>query len=155
MTGIRASRPDEVERLFEIWQAAVAATHDFVAPEDLELFARIVRDEYLPNAAFWVVTDEADRALGFLGLSGSKVDSLFIYPAHGGRGLGTALMDHAGTLASDLSVDVNEQNAAAVAFYRRLGFHQVGRSPLDDTGRPYPILHLRLGAGFQLTQSLG
>ena len=124
--------------------APVAATHDFVAPEDLELFARIVREEYLPNAAIWVVTDEADRAVGFLGLSGSKVDSLFIDPNHGGRGLGTTLMDHARASASDLSVDVNEQNAAAVAFYRRLGFRQVGRSPLDDTGRPYPLLHLRL-----------
>ncbi len=142
MTGIRASGPDEVERLFEIWQAAVAATHDFVAPEDLELFARIVREEYLPNAAFWVITDEADRALGFLGLSGSKVDSLFIDPDHCRRGLGTALMDHARTLASDLSVDVNEQNAAAVAFYRRLDFREVGRSPLDDASRPYPLLHM-------------
>jgi putative acetyltransferase len=37
---------------------------------------------------------------------------------------------------------VNEQNEGACAFYRKLGFRQVGRSELDDSGRPFPILHL-------------
>jgi putative acetyltransferase len=38
---------------------------------------------------------------------------------------------------------VNEQNAAALGFYEALGFEVVARSPLDDTGRPYPLLHMR------------
>ena len=147
MTRIRASRPDEVDRLFEIWQAATAATHDFVDPDDKSLIARIVREEYLPNAELWIVADERDRPVGFMGMSGSKVDSLFIDPDHAGRGLGTAMMDHARTLASALSVDVNAHNEGAVSFYRRLGFRQVGRSPTDDSGRPYPLLHLRLEGG--------
>ena len=144
MIRIRASRPDETGRLFEIWQAAVAATHDFLAPDHLEMITGIVREQYLPNAEFWVATDEADRPLGFIGMSGANVDSLFIDPEYQGRGIGRALMDHARALTPALSVDVNEQNAAAVAFYRRLGFRQVGRSPLDDSGLPYPLLHLRL-----------
>ena len=41
-------------------------------------------------------------------------------------------------------VDVNEQNPQALGFYRHLGFEQVGRSPLDGQGRPFPLLHLRL-----------
>ena len=143
---IRASRPEEAARLFEIWQAAVAVTHSFVAPDDLRLFARIVREEYLPNAGFWVAVDEQDRPLGFMGMSGTNVDSLFVDPEHIGRGLGRALMDHARTIAPGLSVDVNEQNEAAVGFYRRLGFRLVGRSEVDDNGRPYPILHFRLEA---------
>jgi putative acetyltransferase len=43
----------------------------------------------------------------------------------------------------DLTVDVNEQNPAARGFYEALGFVVVGRSPLDDGGRPFPILHMR------------
>jgi putative acetyltransferase len=31
-----------------------------------------------------------------------------------------------------------------VGFYERLGFKRIGRSPLDDAGRPYPLLHLAL-----------
>ena len=38
---------------------------------------------------------------------------------------------------------MNEQNVAARGFYEALGFAVVGRSPMDDTGRPYPILHMR------------
>jgi putative acetyltransferase len=38
---------------------------------------------------------------------------------------------------------VNEQNPEAVAFYRSPGFEVVGRSPLDPSGKPFPILHMR------------
>jgi putative acetyltransferase len=41
---------------------------------------------------------------------------------------------------------VNEQNTAAVAFYKACGFVVEGRSELDETGRPYPLLHMRLEA---------
>jgi putative acetyltransferase len=71
------------------------------------------------------------------------MDSLFIDPAYCGRGLGRAMVEHACSIAPDLSVDVNEQNEAAVAFYRHLGFAQVGRSPVDGSGRPYPLLHMK------------
>lgn len=42
------------------------------------------------------------------------------------------------------TVDVNEQNTQAVGFYARAGFTVTGRSPVDDEGRPYPLLHLAL-----------
>jgi putative acetyltransferase len=41
-----------------------------------------------------------------------------------------------------LTVDVNEQNPEAVAFYLALGFHVVGRSATDAEGRPFPLLRL-------------
>jgi len=42
------------------------------------------------------------------------------------------------------ALGVNEQNEQAVGVYLRLGFKIVGRSPLDGTGKPYPILHMQL-----------
>jgi putative acetyltransferase len=41
------------------------------------------------------------------------------------------------------TVDVNEQNVGAVAFYRRIGFEVEGRSEVDSTGKPFPLLHMR------------
>ncbi|MCY1185657.1 putative N-acetyltransferase YjaB [compost metagenome] len=68
---------------------------------------------------------------------------LFVDPAQHGRGIGRALMEHA--LAQGArSVDVNEQNPQALGFYLRLGFVRHGRSPVDGSGKPFPILHLRL-----------
>ena len=140
---IRRARPEETERLFEIWRGAVDATHDFVAAEDLRLFARIVRDDYLPNALLWVAADEVDRALGFMGMTGARVDSLFIDPAHHGRGLGRAMIGHARAAHPALEVDVNEQNAGAVGFYRRLGFVETGRR--QDAGYARVFMTKRVG----------
>ena len=43
----------------------------------------------------------------------------------------------------ELTVEVNEQNPAACGFYEALGFVVIGRSPVDDDGRPFPLLHMR------------
>jgi len=45
-----------------------------------------------------------------------------------------------------LAVDVNEQNEAALGFYKALGFSVVARSPTDAGGRPFPILHMKRAA---------
>ena len=40
---------------------------------------------------------------------------------------------------------MNEQNPQAAGFYEHMGFVVEGRSPVDDAGRPFPLLHMRLG----------
>jgi putative acetyltransferase len=54
------------------------------------------------------------------------------------------MVRHAQSLHSELTVDVNEQNAAARRFYEACGFVVEGRSELDEQGRPYPLLRMRL-----------
>ena len=72
---LRASTTKDVDALFGIWERSVAATHDFVLPEDLASIASLVRDQYLPNANFTLVCDDDGRVLGFMGLSGTGIDS--------------------------------------------------------------------------------
>lgn len=139
---VRPSRTDDLPRLFEIWRDAVAATHGFLAAEDLEFFTGLVRDQYLPASSFTVAVDDGDRPIAFLGMTGAKIDSLFVAPEQHGRGIGRSMIDHSRKAHPKLSVDVNEQNEGAVAFYERMGFRRTGRSELDDSGRPYPILHM-------------
>jgi len=74
----------------------------------------------------------------------SACGTLFLEPAHRGRGGGRRLVAHAQALrGGELTVDVNEQNPAARGFYQALGFAVAGRSPLDADGRPFPLLHMR------------
>ena len=141
---IRPSRPEEADRLFDIWHEAVRATHDFLLPEDFHFYAFLVREELLPSGDFWVAADGEDRPLGWLQLIGSKVEALFVDPQYHRRGIGRKLMDHARLLSPTLQLDVSEQSPDGVGFYKSLGFKVVGRSPLDGAGRPYPLLHLEL-----------
>ena len=84
--------------------------------------------------------------MGFLGMSGGKMDALFLAPEFHRRGGGRRLVRHAQALKGELTVDVNEQNAAACRFYQACGFVVEGRSERDGTGRPFPLLHMRLAA---------
>lgn len=141
--NIRLSTGSDTAALADIWRASVRATHDFLLDADFREIDTLVAEHYLPATRVWVALDETGRACGFLGLSGAHVDALFIDPASRGQGAGRRLLAHAESIAGRLTVDVNEQNLQAVGFYRHMGFMAVGRSPTDDAGRPYPLLHMR------------
>ncbi len=152
---IRRAYPGESETLFAIWEAAVAATHDFIAPADRAFYSELVRERYLPRARIAVATGAGDVPLGFIGMAADHIEALFVHPDHARCGIGRALVAHARkppgwqgvrTGLRAVRVDVNEQNWPARAFYARIGFTPAGRSRLDACGRPYPILHLRLEA---------
>jgi putative acetyltransferase len=137
MTEFRASELSDADALQQIWRNAVDATHDFLSPEDREVIDPLVA-EYVRTVELVVaIVDGAPVA--FMGVTGQNIDSLFIDPKAHGKGIGRLMADRVGLPAT---VDVNEQNEAAVAFYRHLGFEVVGRSEQDGEGRPYPLLHL-------------
>lgn len=144
---LRKGRPGDVPRALEIWRAAVDATHGFLTPADRAEIDAMVANDFLPNVDLWLAVDDADRALGFLVMDGDMIDALFVDPAVHGRGIGTALLDHALTLAPAAIVDASEQASNALPFYESRGFVRTGRSETDPQGRPYPLVHLRYAGG--------
>lgn len=143
---IRAAKVQEYPALVELWRRSVQATHDFLHPADLEQIYRQMPHVYLPGVReVWLIETRCGdswRIGGFMGCNGSHVEMLFVEPECFGQGLGSALLRHARARFGNLTLDVNEQNARALAFYRRQGFAITGRSALDTGGRPYPLLHL-------------
>jgi len=114
-----------------------------VSADDLAAIDRAVADEYLPNAELLVAVDAYGAPVAFLGGTGREIDSLFVDSCAHRQGIGRTLVEtFAASGKGELHVEVNEENAAARAFYERLGFRIVGRSPLDRQGRPYPLLRL-------------
>ncbi|KAF9119149.1 hypothetical protein BGX30_004055, partial [Mortierella sp. GBA39] len=102
-------------------------------------------EQALKHVEVWVEKDDSGVPLGFIGLDGSMVEMLFVDPDRHGQGIGTGLLRYAEQLKGGrLRVDVNEQNDGAYAFYQRYGFVRTGRSELDGSGRPFPLLHLEL-----------
>jgi putative acetyltransferase len=141
---IRRGIATDRELLFDIWLRSVRATHTFVSEADIQSFIPLVRDYLASDAEFWVLCSGSGMVMGFMGMSGSKMDSLFLAPEFQRCGGGRKLVRHAQELRRELTVDVNEQNTAACHFYEACGFVVEGRSALDDAGRPYPLLHMRL-----------
>ena len=153
---IRRAIPTDREVLLDIWLRSVRATHTFVSEEDIRSMTPQVRD-YLASSEpeFWVLCDDSGVIRGFMGMSGSKMDSLFLAPEFQRRGAGRRLVLHAHALHGELTLDVNEQNVAARGFYEACGFVVEGRSELDDQGRPYPLLHMRLATPNKPLQQTG
>ena len=134
---------DLVAALAAGWEASVRATHAFLTEEDIVA----LRPEARAGIAGVDVLEVArldGEPCGFSGVQDGKLEMLFVAPEARGRGVGRALLAHAVEHARVRTLDVNEQNPQAVGFYEHEGFVVAGRSPVDDAGRPFPLLHMRL-----------
>jgi putative acetyltransferase len=127
-----------------VWEASVRATHHFLSEEDLIFFRNMIGEQYLHMVRLHCIRDAEGQILGFSGTSEDSLEMLFIDPAARGQGIGKLLLEHAIREQQISKVDVNEQNDQAIGFYERCGFRVIGRSELDGTGKPYPILHMKL-----------
>jgi putative acetyltransferase len=141
MATIREARPADREALVDVWLRSVRASHTFLTEADIQELLPLVREAALPALEVWVL-DLDGLPIGFVGLDGTKLEALFLAPEHFRRGFGRQLVEHASRLKGPLTVDVNEQNPEAVRFYEALGFRVVGRSEVDSSGRPFPLLHM-------------
>ena len=141
-TGIFPVYPADYPQVVDVWEASVRATHYFVAESDIDIFRPMVRDA-LKHVPLACVHDAAGSVAGFMAVVDGKVEMLFIHPAWRGQGVGRQLLQHAIDDLGAIELDVNEQNEQALGFYLRMGFEVVGRSDLDSTGKPYPLLHMR------------
>ncbi|HTM94579.1 MAG TPA: acetyltransferase [Croceibacterium sp.] len=138
---VRKGTAADTSRALDIWRDAVDATHAFLTPRDrVEIDAMV--EQWFRTVELWMV-DDGSRPVGFLVMDGEMIDALFVDPLVHGRGFGTALLNHALTLAPEALVDASEQATNALPFYEARGFVRIGRSETDPQGRPYPLIHLR------------
>ena len=141
-----AERPPQlVEQLLEVWERSVRATHRFLSDGEIAEIRAYV-PQALREVPRLIVARRADGTpAGFVGLAGQKLELLFLAPEERGRGLGRELVQYGVERFGIREVTVNEQNPQARGFYERMGFRVCQRWELDEQGRPYPILKMRLG----------
>lgn len=146
--AIRPLNSADIPELIAVWKRSVEATHTFLEKEDVAFFLPHVR-QAMETLGVWVGEKDGELA-GFLIMDDDSVEALFVDPPHIGKGLGSMFLRHAEATrhaGGCLRVDANEQNPDAVAFYRSRGFVETGRSPVDKSGRPFPLVHLVLPRG--------
>ncbi|MDD4556286.1 MAG: GNAT family N-acetyltransferase [Alphaproteobacteria bacterium] len=130
------------EEIVELWEASVRATHGFISEEDILYYRDVVYHEFLSQLEVYGIVEK--ELQGFMGVQKNRVEMLFISPKFFHQGLGTKLMKFAIDELGIDEVDVNEQNPKAYEFYQKLGFKMIYRKEQDASGRPYPVLFLKL-----------
>lgn len=130
-------------QILDVWERSSQATHRFLKEHDfLEIKKLVLGMDFNQFNMYCLMEDS--KVIGFLGLTGRKVEMLFLLPDYIGNGLGKHLMDFATQeLGADL-VDVNEQNKHAAQFYLNYGFETYERTEKDDQGNDYPLLRMKL-----------
>ncbi|MDR2081609.1 MAG: GNAT family N-acetyltransferase [Campylobacteraceae bacterium] len=135
----------EYEKIVQIWEKSVKATHDFLNEDDiLEIKSDVIK--YLPDLKVYAYKDNGETA-GFIAVLKNRIEMLFVSPEYFGNGIGGALVDFAFKKGVD-EVDVNEQNGKAKGFYEHMGFKVVARFEKDAEGRAFPILRMRAHNNF-------
>lgn len=128
--------------MIEIWTSAVEHTHDFLKREDFEYYQEQL-PFYFEQVNLWGYEQEG-LLVGFIGVAEESLEMLFIHNDYRGEGIGKILTRYGMDSLKVSKVDVNEQNAQAVGFYKHMGFRTTGRSECDGQGKAYPILHMSL-----------
>ena len=131
------------QQILKVWEQSVLATHDFLTPTDFSEIKKLVQTTNFNHFQVYCLT-ENDLVIGFIGVGDKKIEMLFLDPTYFGQGLGKMLLSFAINELSADKVDVNEQNARAVNFYKKLGFEIVERTEKDDQGKDYPLLRMKL-----------
>jgi putative acetyltransferase len=141
---IHTPNTSDYQKLTELWEASVRATHDFLPDSYIERLRNLLLTHYLDTVMLICTKDSHQRITGFAGVAAGKVEMLYIDPQHRGLGLGRQLLRYAIECLNAERLDVNEQNPQALEFYFKQGFEVIGRTEHDGLGQPYPLLHMRL-----------
>ncbi|MFN8357412.1 MAG: GNAT family N-acetyltransferase [Spirosomataceae bacterium] len=135
----------EYPLLLTIWEDSVRATHHFLQEGDIGFFKQVIQEHRVFELVqLLTVRNTEHQPLGFMGVANENLEMLFLTPNALHKGIGTMMVQYAIKHLGVTKVDVNEQNENALRFYEKVGFRVISRSPLDGTGKPYPILHMEL-----------
>ena len=120
--GTSERNRDLLEKLVIIWKSSVRATHLFLSDGEIEDIKKYVPQALQEVPLLVVSEDENGNSCGFMGISGQKVEMLFVSAQERGKGIGRKLLEYGMEHYSVNELAVNEQNPLAKGFYEHMGF---------------------------------
>lgn len=136
--------PDLINRLLEVWEGSVRATHLFLSDAEIKSIKEYVPQALNGIAHLMIAEDDTNYPVAFMGIEDGTLEMLFISPEERGKGLGKRLIQYGIENYAVELLAVNEQNPQAKRFYEHMGFHVYKRTDLDEQGNPYPLLYMSL-----------
>jgi putative acetyltransferase len=125
------------------WQAAYPAI-DFSAR--LPWWRERWRHELVPTARITVAeTDGSVQGFVTVDPRTGYLDQIVVAPQAWGCGIADALLEEAKRISPVLDLKVNKDNARAIRFYEKHGFHISGEDVNENSGRPIYTMTWRSG----------
>ncbi len=133
-----------INRLLEVWEDSVKATHLFLSDEEIKNIKKYVPQALNEVSHLIIIENDINIPIAFMGIEGTKLEMLFIKNSERGKGLGKRLINYGIENYNVNKLVVNEQNPNAIEFYEHMGFKVYKREELDEQGNHYPILYMKL-----------
>ena len=144
ISEIKIKSDDLTNKLVDIWEKSVNATHNFLTKDEINKIKKYVPFAINNVEHLIIAATEFDEPIGFMGINKNKLEMLFITPKETGKGVGKKLLQY-GMINYNLNkLTVNEQNQNAIGFYTNFGFKTYKRTDLDEEGNPYPLLYMKI-----------
>lgn len=133
-----------LESLLNIWEASVRTTHLFLSDVEINQIKKYVPQAFSEVERLTAAADASGKPVAFMGVTGERLEMLFVAPEVRGTGIGKQLLLHGIESYGVREVTVNEQNPQAIGFYEHMGFATYKRTDFDKEGNPYPLLYMKL-----------
>lgn len=141
---IKDRTTEVIKELLEVWEDSVKATHLFLSSDDIKDIKEYVPEALKCVSHLVIIENESHQPIAFMGTDNTKLEMLFIKNSERGKGLGKKLLNYGIEKYNINELTVNEQNLNAKGFYEYMGFQTYKRTEVDEQGKPYPILYMRL-----------
>lgn len=141
---VQAKTPRLLESLLNIWEASVRTTHLFLSDVEINQIKKYVPQAFSEVERLTAAADASGKPVAFMGVTGERLEMLFVAPDVRGTGIGKQLLLHGIESYGVREVTVNEQNPQAIGFYEHMGFATYKRTDFDKEGNPYPLLYMKL-----------
>ena len=83
-----------IEKLTQVWERSVKATHLFLSDDEIADIKKFVPDTLSQVAHLVIAINETGDPIGFVGVEGQKIEMLFISPEERGKGVGKAFIEY-------------------------------------------------------------
>lgn len=133
-----------INELLKVWESSVRATHTFLSNDEILEIKEYVPEALRSIAHLVIETNQNNDHIAFMGIGDDKLEMLFVAPEYRSSGIGRKMLTSGINIYGVTELAVNEDNPQARGFYEHIGFVTYQRNELDDQGRPYPVLYMRL-----------
>ena len=132
-----------VQKLLDVWESSVKATHLFLSVDEINNIKQYVPQALKDVSILVIAENKNGNPVGFMGIDDKRLEMLFVLDKYRGQGIGKQLLQYGIENYSINELTVNEQNPRAKGFYEHMGFEVYKRTELDEQGNPYPLLYMK------------